>query len=351
VKVLFVYKFLTMGGVETVLKVRLEGLPDFGIDAHAWFLFDGPGRVIFEGMGSRVHVGSTAMLRDFLIEEQFDLVSSLDTEEIFPVFKRLREQPVLVIEAHSPYPENLEYLRLVGDLPITAYFVPSKYQAGVIERKLAGEGQIYVIPNPLSVDFEADLLDFKPAPPYPVIAWIGRLDELKNWKEFVDIAGILRKHSEKLEFWIVGRSGGQEISQDVYKHAQRSGILDRLRWYRGLPYAHMPTLLDAVRASGGVVVSTSKGDSFGMTVAEAMARACAVVVPSEGPFSGFMKDGIHGYVYGLGKAGDGASKIKLLLGEDEHRLSFGLKGREDIMKQYAAGVALGALANRLMSLM
>jgi len=336
--------------VETVLRVRLEGLPDYGVDAHAWFLFDGPGRVIFEGMASRVHVGSTAMLRDFLLEGQFDLVSSLDTEEIFPVFRRLRKRPLLVIEAHSPYPENLEYLRFVGDLPVTAYFVPSKYQAGVIEGRLGEEGPIYVVPNPLSVDFESDLRDFRPAPPNPVIAWIGRLDELKNWKEFVDIAGLLRKDTEDLEFWIVGRSGGQEISQDVYKRAQRSGILDRLKWYRGIPYAHMPTLLDAVRTSGGVVISTSKGDSFGMTVAEAMARACAVVVPSEGPFGGFVKDGIHGYVYRLGKVGDGASKIKLLLGDDGHRMSFGLKGREDILKQYGASVALEALADRLKAL-
>ena len=92
-KVLFVYKFLTMGGVETVLRVRLEGLPDCGIDAHAWFLFDGPGRVIFEGITSRLHVGSTAMLRDFLIEEDFGLVTSLDTEEVFPILRRLRKQP------------------------------------------------------------------------------------------------------------------------------------------------------------------------------------------------------------------------------------------------------------------
>jgi glycosyltransferase involved in cell wall biosynthesis len=350
VKVLFVYKFLTMGGVETVLRTRLEGLPALGVDAHAWFLFDGPGRVIFEGIESRVHIGSTAMLRDFLIDKGFDLISSLDTEEIFPTFRRLREQPTLVIEAHSPYPENLEYLRFLGDLPVAAFFVPSAYQAQVIRPRVGREANIQVIPNPLSERFVAELQDFSPSPPHPVVAWIGRLDELKNWVEFIDIAGHLRKRNEDIEFWVVGRSGGEEISQALYKRAQRAGILDRLRWYRGLPYVHMPALLDAVRVSGGVVVSTSKGDSFGLTVAEGMARGCAVVVPSEGPFCEFVTDGVHGWIYQLGSSKDGAEKIDSLLNNSQLRAAFGQSGRQNILEKHSAVNALGVLASAVQRL-
>jgi glycosyltransferase involved in cell wall biosynthesis len=350
VKVLFVYKFLTMGGVETVLRVRLEGLPDLGVDAHAWFFFDGPGRVIFEGMESRMHVGSTAMLRDFLIEEGFDLVSSLDTEEIFPTLRRLREQPILVIEAHSPYPENLEYLRFLRDLPVAAFFVPSAYQAQVIRPRVGRDANIQVISNPLSDRFGTGLQDFSPKPPHPVVAWIGRLDELKNWVEFIDIAGHLRKRNDHIEFWIVGRSGGEEISQVLYKRAQRAGILDRLRWFRGIAYVHMPTLLDAVRVSGGVVVSTSRGDSFGLTIAEGMARGCAVVVPSEGPFREFVMNGVHGWIYQLGSSRDGAEKINSLLKDHNLRSEYGQRGRVSILEKYSAANALRVLASALQQL-
>jgi glycosyltransferase involved in cell wall biosynthesis len=350
VKVLFIYKFLTMGGVETVLRVRLEGLPRHDIDAHAWFLFDGPGRVIFEGMEPRTHVGSTAMLRDFFIQENFDLVSSLDTEEVFPTIRKLRDQPLVVIEAHSPYPENLEYLRFLGDLPVAAFFVPSSYQAEVIRTKIGTEANIQVIPNPLAASFGGELGVFSPRPPRPVVAWIGRLDDLKNWVEFIDIAGHLRETNENTEFWIVGRSGGEEISQALYKRAQRAGILDRLRWYRGLPYGHIPTLLDAVRVSGGVVVSTSKGDSFGLTIAEGMARGCAVVVPSEGPFREFVTDGVHGWVYPLGSSKDGAEKIDSLLKNDLLRSEFGQRGRVSILDKYGTPNALNVLASTLQQL-
>jgi len=349
-KVLFVYKLLTMGGVETVLRARLEGLPRMGMDAHAWFLFDGPGRVIFEDMTSRVHVGPTGLLREFLLHERFDLVSSIDTEEIFPTVRRLRDRPLLVVEAHTPYTENLEYLRFLGDLSVAAYFVPSEYQSRVIRERVGVQAKIRVLPNPLAEMFESEIMDFTPRPPHPVVAWIGRLDDLKNWKEFIQIAKLVKEQNHCVEFWIVGRSGGEDISQSLLQRARRAGVLDYLRWYRGLPYVNMPTLLDAVRCSGGIVVSTSKGDSFGMTVAEGMARACAVLVPSQGPFSEFVEDGVHGYMYPLGNIKGAATKITVLLENNELRRSMGDAGRECILEHYAIAPALDVLVKELRQL-
>jgi glycosyltransferase involved in cell wall biosynthesis len=346
-RVLFVYKFLTMGGVEAVLGVRLNGLSEWGVDSHAWFLFDGPGRVIFKNVADRVHVGSTGYLRQFLQRQSFDLISSFDTEEVFPILSRLRESPPLVIEVHSPYPENLEYLRFLGTLPVAAFFVPSRYQAQVVKRKLDVDVPFRIIPNPLAAAFEIQPMEFSHPPTRPVVAWIGRLDDLKNWKEFIQIAGVLRKRMSNIEFWIVGSSGGEDIGHALYRLAYREGVLDRLKWFRGLPHENMPKLLDAVRTSGGVVVSTSRGESFGMTVAEGMARACAVVVPSEGPFREFVSDGVHGRVYRLGSVKDGASKIETLLDDDGIRSECGKRGRASILDRHSSRSALKILSSEL----
>jgi glycosyltransferase involved in cell wall biosynthesis len=343
-RVLFVYKLLTMGGVETVLRARLEGLPRHGIDAHAWFLFDGPGRIIFEDLPSKVHVGSTGLFRDYITQKSFDLISSIDTEEIFPLLRRFREPPKLVLEVHTPYVENLEYLKLLADLPISAYFVPSEYQSGILRKRVGDDAEIRVIPNPLGENFEKRIDDFKPRPPNPVIAWVGRLDDLKNWSEFIEIARLVKQEDPAVEFWIVGRSGGEDISQDLFHRARKAEVLDHLRWYRGLPYENMPRLLDAVRSSGGIVVSTSRGDSFGMTVAEAMARACAVLVPSKGPFGEFVQDGQHGFMYELGQIKEAASKIARLMKEKELRSQFGTAARSDILKRHAIRPSIGRLA-------
>jgi len=346
-RVLFVYKYLTLGGVETVLATRLRSLAAWGIDAHAWFFYDGPGRVIFEDLASQVHVGTSAALHRFLKEVDFTMISSLDTEELFPTFCRLGNPTRLVIEAHSPYPEGLEYLRQLGNLPVAAVFVPSQYQVGVVRKRLKIKVDIRVIPNPLGEAFTDGLVDFIPKPAHPIVAWIGRLDEMKNWKEFIDIAAILHRRLQQVEFWIVGKAGSNEVDKELFRRAQKSGLLQRLRWVRGLPYTYMPRLLDAVRTSGGIVVSTSKGDSFGMTVAEGMARGCAVVVPSAGPFTEFVTHGIQGLVYPLGSVSEGALRIQRLLEEDAFRCECSMQGRETILKKHSADHAIEVLASEL----
>ena len=60
-RVLFVYKYLTPGGVEAVLATRLEELDRFGIVAHAWFFSEvgtAGGREMFASVADRVHLGS-----------------------------------------------------------------------------------------------------------------------------------------------------------------------------------------------------------------------------------------------------------------------------------------------------
>jgi glycosyltransferase involved in cell wall biosynthesis len=228
--------------------------------------------------------------------------------------------------------------------------VPSEYQSHVVRKRVGGDAIIQVLPNPLAEHFKTDIDDFTPLPPHPIVAWIGRLDELKNWQEFIHIAKLVKDLVPAVEFWIVGRSGGEDISRNLYQQARRAGILDCLRWYRGLPYVKIPSLLDAVRSSGGLVVSTSKGDSFGMTVAEAMARACPVLVPSQGPFGEFVEDGVHGFMYSLGSPKEAASKIKLLLQDEELRSQFGSHGREHILKRHAAKPSIQVLARELQSL-
>ena len=38
----------------------------------------------------------------------------------------------------------------------------------------------------------------------PVVAWIGRLDRVKNWVEYLRIAAALLERGRLVEFWLVG---------------------------------------------------------------------------------------------------------------------------------------------------
>ena len=347
-KVLFVYSYLTLGGVETVLRARLDGLAQWGIEAHAWFFHDLGGRSVFAGREDRIHVGDCAACLRFAARAGFGLLSSIDTPEA--LFAR-RERPMrLVVECHSPYLENVEYLRRLAPLDPAAVLVPSEHQRRVALERTGPGVDVRVVPNPLRGEFTGEPLPFAVPPPRPVVAWIGRLDELKNWRGFVELGGALLRRGADAELWIAGKPVEPGLAADLLERARAAGVLGRLKWFRGLPHHRIPALLDAVRDSGGVVVSTSRGESFGMTVAEAMARCCAVAVPDQPPFTEFVTDGESGLTFPPGSAEGAAELVHSLLADAALRNRCGHQARESVLARFAPEPALAALARELRGL-
>lgn len=344
-KVLFVYRYLSLGGVETVLRARLDGLDRWGIEAHAWFFRDLGGRGVFAGLADRVHLGDPADCLRFA--RGFDVVCSFDTEEVFPVAAGQHRRPLLIIECHTPYKENLEYLRRLGSCRPAGFFVPSRHQREVVLRRVGEGADVRVVPNPLRRELVEEPAPFGAPPPRPVLAWIGRMDELKNWKGFVTLAGLVERRRPGTEVWMAGGALAKGGVKALLGHARQEGILGRLRWFRHLPHARIPAFLDAVRDSGGVVVSTSRGESFGMTVAEAMARGCAVAVPARPPFTEFVEEGRTGSLFSPDAQEDAAVRVAALLADPALRAACGRRAREAVLARFAPEPALAALAQAL----
>lgn len=346
-KVLFAYKYLTIGGVETVLRARMAGLDPLGIEAHAWFFHDLGGRSTFAGVEERVRIGDAAACVAAAEREDFDFLCSIDSEEVFAPFAAARKRARLVVECHSPYVENLEYLRGLAAFAPAAVLVPSQHQREVVRARLGDEVEVRVVPNPLRAELVAEPVPFPAPPPRPVVAWIGRMDELKNWRGFLDVAGHLRRERADVEFWMAGRPVTEDGAAELWQAAVRAGVAGNLRWLRDLPHGRIAAMLDAVRASGGAVISTSRGESFGMTVAEAMARRCAVLVPAEPPLTELVEDGRTGLSYPRDDARAAARLTARLLDDDALRSRLGDAGRESALARFAPAVALPLLAAEL----
>jgi glycosyltransferase involved in cell wall biosynthesis/SAM-dependent methyltransferase len=346
-KVLFVYKYLTPGGVEAVLVTRLEELGRLGVEAHAWFFKEvgEGGRAMFADVADRVHLGSPESCLELALHGGFDLVSTIDSEEIFPAFLETprRELPPLIVEAHSAYRPNVGYLGQLGALRPAAVLAPSEHQARFVRERSGAVVQ--VVPNPLRRTFLSPPAPFSPTPPRPVVAFVGRLDEHKNWEGFLEVAS--RLAARDFEVWIVGQPVGPAGAADLLCRARELGVLRRLRWFHSLPHTAMPALFDAVRDSGGATVTTSRGESFGMTVIEAMARGCPVLVPGEGPFTEIVTDGETGAFYSPGDMGTAAEALDALLRDPGRRQALGRQAREEALARYAPEAALAVLAERL----
>ena len=138
----------------------------------------------------------------------------------------------------------------------------------------------------------------------------------------------------RFELWVAGRLVEPATSRRLYQSAKRAGILDRLRWFENFPHVWIHRWLDAVRESGGVVLATSKGESFGMSVAEAMARRCPVVVPAEPPFNEFINHDVEGKLFRHGSAKKAAVEVENFLRNRNHRLSCGIRARDRILEHH-----------------
>jgi glycosyltransferase involved in cell wall biosynthesis len=346
VNVTFVYRYLTLGGVEVVLRSRLATLPDLGIQPTVWFLSDGPGRSLFAQSGPSVRVGGLTELREHVSAGQVDLLSVIDTPEALDTVAAAPHRPRVVLEVHTPYPENRIYLRAPACESADAVFVPSEHQRRIVSREMPGAPEVRVVPNPIGEAFEAPLAGQAPGVNGPVVAWIGRLDWLKNWRSFLRIAARVMRRVPNVEFWVAG-SGSPDEEADFERESRRSGVTQRLRWLRGVPHPSMPRLYDGVRAGGGAVISTSRGESFGMAVAEAMARGCAAVAPRLGPFPEFITDGVDGRLYRVGSNAHAAQAVVDILTETEARARLGASARERILRLHGTRRAMESLAHAL----
>jgi glycosyltransferase involved in cell wall biosynthesis len=342
----FIYRYLTLGGVETVLCARLEGLARFGIDAHAWFLSGGDGLAMFRGLEAQIHIGGIDGLRRFLTAHPQDVVTSIDTDEVLPLLRGLPGIKAAV-EIHSPYLENLEYLRGLDREGIVGFLAPSNHQKEIAEERLGSGARIQVVPNPLDRRFVGEPVPFHPAPPRPIVAWIGRLDLLKDWRALLSIAGSILREMAGVEFWLAAPSAGARAEDELFRAASRGGVAARLTWFQSFPHDRGARLMDAVRDSGGVMLSTSRGESFGMAIAEAMARRCPVVAPALGPFPEYVVDGENGLLYRARSSGAAAAAVVRFLRDPGLRERCGRAARDGILSRHAPEKALAELADAL----
>lgn len=345
-KVTFVYRYLTLGGVESVLASRLRALPRLGIHPTLWFLEDGPGRALWETRPPEVRIGDPGALRVHLDEAYPDVVSVIDTPEALAPAASATCRPRLLLEVHTPYPENRLYLRQPEARLASLVLVPSEHQKRIVAHEMRDPPHIVVVPNPIGDSFEAPLETMEGQDAAPVICWVGRLDHLKNWRGFLSIAERVFRQSPRVEAWVVG-SGSVDEEADFLRRCEAPALRGRVRWLRGVRPADMPRLLDGVRSSGGVVVSTSRAESFGMAVAEAMARGCAVIVPRVDPFPGFMTHREEGCLYRAGAWGTAADMVVKVMGDESHRIRLGTAARERILSSHGTEVAMSALASVL----
>jgi len=283
-KILFVYRYFTYGGVETVLRNRIKALKKLYPNIKIGTVFLYKYAELKDGFGDEVCF-TKEPLEIKKIADNYDVISVLDTPEVFDILDSLKKE--FILEVHTPYDEHRSYIKEALPNNIKLVVVPSNSFGKLVKREISNKSiPIKSIYNPLNYSFfqnfqnneeklKLNLQKFMP------LLWIGRLDELKNWKRALKIFSKLI--NTNMELFIIGRSNEDSL-EELTHIFKRYKLLKYIRYLRYITFGMMRELYDKASKNSGIYLSTSKGESFGMTVVEAMASGLPCVLNDLGVF-------------------------------------------------------------------
>jgi len=313
-KILYCYRYGILGGVCTQLWHRFSYLKqDPEIEIHCAFWRDYGVSVLLKPY-ARLHLDVDGEALERLVaKNDFDLVVVIDTSEYFAALARKSRTFRLMAEIHTSIARNLGYLE---DRTWSAdrFLVPSDYMKRLIETEFdVGAGEIAVVPNSLDTDV------FKPVSRasrygFPVLLWVGKIDDHKDWRAYLEIAASVNARHPDAEFWIVGgETCRAELAQEVFAAVEGHGLTHRFRWFDRIGHEAMPKVYSAVAASGGMAVTTTHNESFAMSVLEALCCGCPVVSTDVGAIPEIAPDAPFLALYPLGNKDAASERIGTLL--------------------------------------
>ena len=139
-----------------------------------------------------------------------------------------------------------------------------------------------------------------------VISTVGRITQLKDLETFIEAIAVLKEDFPNIVGLIVG--GVREDKQNYFASLQ--SLVESLKISEHIHFCGSSDKVAEIYSLSDVVVSSSKKpESFGRSVAEAIALNTPVVATGHGGVLDIIIEGIHGYFTKIGDAKDLAEKI------------------------------------------
>jgi glycosyltransferase involved in cell wall biosynthesis len=296
-KVCFAYYLASSGGVERVFLNRGEALlrryPN--LEVELYFHNDMGGVQLIERYVKARKLGDRLRVTQRLKSSLYDVIFVVDSPQLLADNPSVETK--MIMECHTAYEDARKYL-VEWQNRIRKLVVPSSGFIPVVERECpALRGKVKVlrnfVPNLPALDRPLSL----PAWRAPLFLYFSRFDELKNFSEFVAGISSARQYSRDEP---LGLACGQILpfyppQAVIDNHAVRGSVIV----LPPVPFENSHILMQMVRQKKGVFVSCSKGESFGLSAAEAMIAGLPVIL-SDIPAHAALVSHRKKFLYSLG---------------------------------------------------
>jgi L-malate glycosyltransferase len=303
-KVLVIWRLLTVGGVNAGWRNRSIYFKKHGIDTEFLYTTDHGGLHIMKDIAPVYLTKDESEIINIIKSNNYDAIIIVDTGAAYKWIRKAKFTGPVIIEARTPEIIKLKpHIQSFKGIEPVTIIVPSHYQKRLVTI-LTETQPINVIYNGVDTAFfrplADDSIDFNSVPVLPpnkkVIGWIGRLDKRKNWPMLLEVAKKLKSERNDIEIWVIG--GAQSVQREEFAEKwQEENLTDIVKWFPVIPYQQMPHVYAKIRKSGGCTLATTKSESFGNTFIESMACGVPVVASNMMPVTELVVEGQTGKLY------------------------------------------------------
>ncbi|MFD2333405.1 glycosyltransferase family 4 protein [Cohnella sp. GCM10020058] len=301
---LFAY-YVPSGGVETLNRQRIRALRRYGVDGHCLYFENGAG--LQNSAGLPVTVTNDDMeIKRLLDAGRFDAIVVTSDYLSLKKFRMLGYAGPLILEIQGFGPKAVAWRELQEAIPYVQRFAsallnPYTPHIDTIFEELFPNMPKYRLHNCFDAEaFAYECVGFAPG---PEIAWIGRIEDNKNWLEFLLIGARLVHEFDKgirLRMYEDPALAVKEERERMEQWIDRLGLRDNLAFFPNVPNADMRKHLAYIGDSGGFLCSTSKVEGAPYAILEAMSCRCPVLTSDSDGVSSSIYHEQTGIYYTLG---------------------------------------------------
>ncbi|UKJ83556.1 glycosyltransferase (plasmid) [Priestia megaterium] len=149
----------------------------------------------------------------------------------------------------------------------------------------------------------------------PIIGWVGRIEENKNWKDFLSIGAKLIQENASIQLWMFEDNTLSTPAERLAfeRKIEELNLKSNLTIHANRPHSEMAKYFSIIGDSGGFLCSTSKVEGFGYAVLEAMICRCPVLSSDSDGVRSFIKHNLTGKFFTLENIDQAVQEGKELL--------------------------------------
>ena len=335
-KILYVINRSTDGGLVSTTRSRIHAFKKRGVLAEVAFLSRGDGANMFKEI-THYYIESIKHFQQIIVQGYYDciiFVYSLDYRKYVPDDYKGK----IIYELRGWSPGVVKQLQKKNiNKSVDGVVCIANYIKPLVKKYFSDSIPIFIDGNTVNPIFRYVPLSKRSWAPLskinirdPVIAFVGRVENQKNWREFIEICNKVTKQIP-IEVWIITNP---KTSNSFHQMLPRCSDYRLKARVFHVFNDQMPDVYSSIADSGGCVLSTSIREGLGNSILEPMACLCPVVSSDKPGKNEIIFHGHNGMLYPLGSIEEAANLVEKVIKDSQLRKGLIQNARATIKDRY-----------------